>query len=67
MLELAKNPYTKIIKTSHGLRILHAESTLLDTYLALVEVSIEAENYRMAVKALDVALGLTEFIPAFFQ
>ena len=58
VLELAKNAYTKIVETSHGLKKVHAESSLSDVYLSLGEVSIEAENYPLAVKDLVVALGM---------
>ena len=49
-LELTKNAYNKTVETSHGLKVLHAESTLADTYLALGDCSIEAENYLLIVK-----------------
>jgi len=58
VLELAKNAYTKIHETCQGQKKVDAESILSDVYLALGEVSIEAENYPMAVKDLVVALGM---------
>ena len=57
-LELVKNAYTKIIKTSHGLRVLHAKSTLSDIDLARGEDSIEAGNLPLAVKDLEAALSM---------
>ena len=46
VFELAKSAYTKIIETSQGLKILHAQSTLSDNYLALGEVSTQSQHCR---------------------
>ena len=58
VLELAKNAYTKIAKTATGLKKVDAEFALSDIYLALGEVSIESENYPLAIEDLTVALGM---------
>ena len=58
MSELAKNAYSKIIETSHGLRVLQAETTLSDIYLARGEVSMGAKNYPLAVKDGEAALSM---------
>ena len=62
-LELAKNAYTKTVETSHGLKVLYAESTLADSYLAMGDGSIEPENYLLTVKDLEAALGRTRTCP----
>ena len=55
---MGKNAYTKIIETSHELRVLHAEWPMADIYLARGEVLIEAGNYPMAVKDVEAAIVL---------
>ena len=55
-LKKDKNAYTKIIETSHELRVLHSD--MADIYLARREVSIEVGNYPMAVKDVEAAIVL---------
>ena len=55
-LERGKTTYTKIIKTSHDLRVLHAKWPKSDIYLARGEILIEAGNYPLAVKEGKAAI-----------
>ena len=50
--------YPKIINKSHGLRGLQAKLTLSDIHMARGEVSIDAENYLLAVKEVVAPLGM---------